>query len=52
MVFTVEEILEKSRRDANGVSFEEALKRSSKFVEIMKVIQIFCFQPSGSFIML
>lgn len=28
MVYTIEEILEKSKREANGVSFEDALKRT------------------------
>jgi hypothetical protein len=31
MVFSIEEILEKSQREANGVSFEEALKRTSEY---------------------
>jgi hypothetical protein len=32
MVFTIEEILEKSRNEANGVTFEEALKRTSESI--------------------
>lgn len=31
MVFTIEEVLEKSKEAAGGVSFEEALKRTSNF---------------------
>lgn len=30
-MFTIDEILEKSRRDANEVSFEEALKETREF---------------------
>lgn len=33
MVFTIAEILEKSQREANGVSFEDALERTSELVE-------------------
>lgn len=34
MVFTIEEIMEKSRQDASGVSFEEALKKTRESNQI------------------
>lgn len=33
MVYTIEEILEESRRKANGVTFEEGLKLTSELID-------------------
>lgn len=43
MVFTIEEILEKSRRDANGVTFEEALKHTSEMKLSLKLHKFIIF---------
>jgi hypothetical protein len=45
MVFTIEEILEKSRRDANGVTFEEALKHTSELkLSLKSSDSLFCLR--------